>query len=255
MDPLSRSPPRRGPARGRRAAAALVVTAAAGVPAAVGANLTPLPDAAGALAAPWRIVALPDGKAPSTRFERATIDGVPAVRIVAEGSYGNLVHDLPTGTPAAGTLRWRWRLEQANAAADLRRKPGDDAALKVCASFAMPIDRVPFVERQILRLARSVSGEDLPAATVCYVWDPREATGTLLPNVYSARLRWIVLRGSGTATGNWFDESRDIAADFRRAFGDESAEVPPLQAIVVGADADNTGGRSSGAVAALRLDR
>ena len=52
----------------------------------------------------------------------------------------------------------------------------------------------------------------------------------------------------------WFDETRDIAADFRRAFGDESDEVPPLLAVIVAGDADNTGGRSVAQLTDLRFE-
>ena len=52
-------------------------------------------------------------------------------------------------------LRWARRLQEPNTAADLRLKAGDDAAVKVCLSFDLPLDRVPFMERQVLRIARA----------------------------------------------------------------------------------------------------
>jgi hypothetical protein len=186
----------------------------------------------------WRVIGLPQQKPPLTSFTR--LDG-DLLRIEAAGSYGNLVNESPG---AGSTLAWRWRLEQPVERADLRRKEGDDAALKVCAMFDLPLEALPFWERQKMRLARTLSGEHLPAATLCYVWDPSQPAGTVLPNAYTPRLRWMVLRGSGEPLEAWRDERRDLAADFRRAFGDESATLPPLKAIAVGADADNTGGRS-----------
>jgi hypothetical protein len=229
--------------RGLAATAALV---AAGAAAATG--LPPL-----SLDEGWRIVGLPQQTFPTTRFAITPDDGRPVLHIEAEGSYGNLVHALGQGQASARTLSWRWRLDQPVAGADLRSKAGDDAALKVCAMFDLPLAAVPFWERQTLRLARSVAGEWLPAATLCYVWDPALPAGTLLPNAHSPRLRWIVAQGVGTALGRWQAERHDLHADFLRAFGDETDAVPPLKAIAVGADADNTGGRSRGAVAALAL--
>lgn len=43
-------------------------------------------------------------------------------------------------------------------------------------------------------------------------------------------------------------------ADFLRLFGDESSTVPPVLASAVGADSDNTGGRSLAYIADLRLN-
>lgn len=212
----------------------------------------PLVAEGGTLGAGWRVAGLPRQTAPLTRYAVGEIDGRAAVRLAASGSYGNLVHELP-GRPAPARLRWSWRMERPNPSADLARKEGDDAAAKVCLAFELPLERVPFVERQVLRLARSRAGEALPAATLCWVWGRAEAREAVIPNPYSRRLRVIVLRNEGDATDRWFDEDRDVAADWRRAFGDESAEVPPLAAVIVAADADNTGATTVAHVAGLRF--
>lgn len=197
----------------------------------------------------WRVIGLPKQSMPLTRFSFESLDGRPAVRIEAERSYGNLVQAVNRGR----TLSWRWRLDLPLAGADLRSKAGDDAALKVCALFDLPLEALGLIERLKMQMARSVSGEWLPAATLCYVWDPTLPAGTLLPNAHSPRLRWIVARGDGTPLGVWVDERHDLHADFLRAFGDEARQVPPLKAIALGADADNSGGRSAGWVATPEL--
>ena len=231
-------------------AAAFALLAASGAAAWM---LPPLVDQPGGLGAGWRVATLPDQKPPVTRYTAQTVGGRDALRIDAQASYGNLVHAL-AGVPAPRTLSWSWRLQQPNTAADLLRKSGDDAAVKVCLSFDLPLAAVPFVERQLLRLARSRSGEALPAATLCWVWAGAEAPGALIDNAYTRRVRFIVLRNAADAPGTWFAESRDVAADFLRAFGDESAAVPPLTAVIVAGDADNTGGRSAAFVTGLGFE-
>lgn len=211
--------------------------------------------AAGQLPAPWRVVGVPGGKVPLTAFQTVALDGKQVMRVEADKSYGNLVHAVPAGfVPAPGLmLRWRWRLDQSVANADLRRREGDDVALKVCALFDQPLDKLKLIDRTVLRLARAATAEELPSATVCYVWDPLLATGTLLPNAYSARVRLIVVNGSQQGLGQWSMHARDLAADFKRAFAEEGTTVPPLTAVLVGADADNTGGRSLGYVGDVSL--
>ena len=232
------------------AAAAVAVASAAAAAAALAADLGPL-VAGDAIAAPWRVVGLPQQKFPPTDYRAVRVDGLDAVRIDARGSYGNLVHDLPPGT-RVGTLAWRWRVERPNPRADLATKPGDDSAAKVCVLFDAPIEQVPFVERALLRVARAASGEALPAATLCYVWAQAQRPGDVLPNAYSKRVRYVVLRGADAPLDTWLDERRDVAADFLRAFGDEAREVPPASAVAVAGDADNTGGHSVAFVADLR---
>ncbi len=220
-----------------------------------GALLAPLVDG-NKLGEGWRVVGLPKQAPPMTRFTPDTVQGRAAVRVEADKSYGNLVQRLPA-VPAPQTLSWSWRLEQPAARTNLHSKAGDDVAAKVCLSFDLPLAQLPFMERQRLRLARDLSGEDLPSATLCWVWATTEAVGAKIDNVYSRRVRYIVLRNAADApgaAGAWVDEQRDVAADFLRAFGDESTTVPPLTGVAVGADADNTGGRSVAHITALRFE-
>ena len=203
--------------------------------------------------APWHLVGLPQQTKPFTQFSVVKLDGQRVLRVEAQASYGNLVHPL-TDNPAAHRLSWRWRLDEPIAAADLRRKDGDDSPIKVCAFFDLDSSAVPFVERQLLRLARMRAGDSLPAATVCYVWDAHLAPGTVLDNAFTRRIRFIVLRGPETPLHGWVSEQRDVWADFKRLFGDESEAVPPLVGVAIGADADNTQGHSVAHVSAITLD-
>ena len=207
----------------------------------------------GAVQPPCRLVTLPKQTLPVTLYKAESIDGRDALRIQAQGSYGNLVHDLPSIT-APSRLRWAWRLQQPNPAMNLRIKAGDDAPVKLCMSFDLPLDRVPFADRQRLSLARAFAGEALPAATLCWVWGHAEPAGAVLPNPYTHRVRYLVLRTAQDAPGTWFEENRDVAADFRLVFGDESTAPPPVTALIVSGDADNTGGASVAHVAALRAE-
>jgi len=203
-------------------------------------SLQPFSSAgAGAPPSPWRVVGLPAARKPLTQFDIVALDGSAVLRVRADNSYANLTHDLPKGTPA-GTLRWKWRVDEPLPHTNLRTKNGDDAAIKVCALFDMPLEKIPFFERNLLRLARSATGEYLPGATLCYVWDPRLPDGTELTNAFTGRVHYRVLNATASALAQWASHARDLRADFLRSFGDETDTVPPLLAIVVGADADNT---------------
>jgi len=186
--------------------------------------------------APWHVVGLPRQSKPFTRFTVAEIDGQRALRVEADHAYGNLVHPLPL--VAAGVLAWRWRVDEPIAGADLRRRGGDDTALKVCALFALPDSQLPFLERQWLRFAEARAGEHVPTATLCYVWDASAIPhDTVLHNAFTHRVRFIVVHGTPR---RWTEERHDLAADFLRAFGDEARTVPPLEGLLIGADSDNT---------------
>lgn len=222
-------------------------------------SLAPLVPADGSSPQVWRFVGFPKAKAdlPPTRFEVAEVQGERALKVSTQASYGSWVHDLPS--VHAGFLKWRWRLDQAlsggRRALDILTKAGDDAAIKVCVMFDYPVERVPFWERTQLRLARSLSGENLPAATLCYVWDSVYAAGLRGANPYSQRVRFNILQGRQTALAQWQTESRDVAADFAQLFADEwpaGSPVPPVRAVLIGADSDNTGAQSVAWVSAIQ---
>jgi hypothetical protein len=235
------------------AAAAGVALVLAALPAGAAGNLLqPFAASGSAPAAPWHVAGLPQQKKPFTRFSVVDVDGKRALRVDADESYGNLVHPLQLEQKGLH-LGWRWRVDQLNTAADLRVREGDDTTLKVCALWDEPLDSVPFVERQLLRAARAKTGEALPAATVCYVWDAKLAEGTDIDSPFTRRLRYVVLR-SGDRPRQWISERRDIGADFLRLFGAETTQLPVLIGVAVGADSDNTHTRSVGHVADLVLE-
>ena len=206
--------------------------------------------------APWRVVGVPGGKIPLTDFALTTLDGRKVVRVTTAGSYGNLVHDLPP-QPSGPTMRlqWRWQLEAPLRGANLRIRQGDDSPLKVCVLFDMPLDQLGFVERNLLRVARAASAENLPSATLCYVWDHTLEPETLLANAYTSRVRMIVVNQGEQQLGQWVAHSRALSADFLRAFGAETSSVPPILAVLIGGDSDNTAGRSVGYIGDVQLDR
>ena len=222
--------------------------------AAPAAGLVPLESGSGPVPpAPWHVAGLPLQKKPFTRFSIEQVDGRRVLRVEADRSYGNLVHPLPGGD-AGRFLSWRWRVDVPNEHANLRTRAGDDSAAEVCVIFDLPLQAVPFVDRQMVRLARTQSAELLPAATVCYVWDTHLPIGTTLDNAFTRRIRLIVLRGADMAPMTWRIERRDVRADFIRLFGDEATEMPDIIGVGIGADADNTQSRSLAYIADLVLE-
>ena len=204
-------------------------------------------------AAPWKVVGLPQQTKPFTQFSVVEVDGKRALKVEATESYGNLVHPLQLNMTSAH-LSWQWRIENFIEGADLRTKQGDDTALKVCVFFDLPMDKIPFGDRQLLRFARSKSTDAVPGATVCYVWDATLPAGTPLDNAFTKRMRYTVVRSGSQRLNQWVSERRDVAADFLKLFGAESDVVPPIIGVAVGADSDNTHTHSVGYVSGIVLE-
>ena len=233
--------------------ALILLTTLAGRASADGPMPLPFGPAASQPRAPWHVTGLPNQTKPYTTFSVVELDGRKALRIEADSSYGNLVHPLELkATPAA--LSWQWRVEQLIDADDLRQRSTDDNAVKVCVSFDMPIEKVPFLERQLLRAARGKTTEPVPSASVCYVWDAHLPVGTSLDNAFTRRIRYKVLQSGPARLHQWVAERRNIGADFLELFRDESTEVPPVIGVLVGADSDNTHSHSLAHVADIVVE-
>lgn len=197
--------------------------------------------AAGAVPAPWHFASLPRKK--PTEFSVTPLDGQQVLRVHTQDAYGNLVLAIGSPGSSARQLHWRWRVDQPVQGADLRQRAGDDAALKLCVSFDFDARQLSWSERTKLHLGQIATGEPIPTETLCYVWDGTSPAGSVLHSPFTHRLRYLVLHGSNAPLGRWQEEKRDLAADYARAFGDESPQgMPALTAITVSADADNTHG-------------
>ena len=221
--------------------------------AAADAALAPLVGPGAEPAPPWRVIGMPAQRKPLTQFEVVALDGERVLRVEARRSYGNLVHALHFDADMHHHLSWRWRVDEALPAADLRQRSSEDMPVRVCALFDLPLAAVPFIERQLLRVVRTGTADDPPSASVCYVWDAHLARGSELASPFTRRIRYIVLRGPESPLHGWRSEKRDIGADFLVLFGDESRSVPPLIGVAIGADADNTAGHSLAYVADVAL--
>lgn len=213
-------------------------------------TLAPFANAEGTTLNPaWQLSGLPKSKTPLTEFTPTLLDGDAVLALHTQASYGVLAH--PWRGPAPEFLSWRWLLAKPLTSTNIHIKAGDDAALKVCVMFDQPLADVSFFQRASLALARTATGQSLPSATLCYLWDSHYPAGTHGSNPYTARLRFMVLNGAESATGQWASQRRRIADDFALLFGQESQVMPPIIAIAVGADSDNTKGSSLGYLSQL----
>ncbi len=190
----------------------------------------------GALPSGWRVAKLPGVTA--TRFTLAGSDGVTVMQMDASDAGASLFRPIRIDPNRSPGLSWRWRVQNLIAGADLRRKQGDDVPARLYVMFDYPLDRLSLIERAKIALARSVAGDVVPAAALCYVWDGTLPAGTTLWNAYTDRVRMIVVESGAARRGEWVSEERDVAADFRAAFGEEP---PPISGVAIAADTDQTG--------------
>jgi hypothetical protein len=202
--------------------------------------LAPWPsDPAANMPSAWKPQYHPDIAA-HTQFKFIRQGDKTLLQAEADSAYGSLVHAFAKPFELK-TLSWEWQVLTQPAQANLQTKAGDDAGAKLCAFVQIDESRLGLGTRLALAAARTVSGERLPAATLCYVWGaPGEKVGQVFDNPYTDRVKNIVVRDTATAS-ELIAENRDLQADARKAFGKELPEGPvKFTGIALGADSDNT---------------
>lgn len=177
------------------------------------------------------------GKAPTT-YRPVRYGPREALEVRAESSASLLRRPLSIAAGDLGAIRFSWKVPTLMPQADLARREVADAVVRVVLSFEGDRSRLSARDHMMSELALLMTGEPLPYATLMYVWDPVRATGSVITNPRTDRIRKLVVE-SGTARLNqWLDYARDVRADYRQVFGEEPGR---LVGVALMTDSDNTG--------------
>ncbi|GAC1422006.1 MAG: DUF3047 domain-containing protein [Burkholderiaceae bacterium] len=180
----------------------------------------------------------PSPKAVDTVYALVRDGDTIVLKADARHSMSGLLHTVRVDVGKYPRIRWRWKISAPVAAADMSTKAGDDYAARIYVMFDYPLEKLSFGTRAKLKLAETLYGQKIPSAAVNYVWDNRHPVGTIAPNAYTDRARMMVVESGTARVGQWVTETRDLAADFRAAFGEEA---PAVVAVALATDTDNTG--------------
>ena len=107
--------------------------------------------------------------------------------------------------------------------------------------FEGDIDALPLKTRMMFELAHALTGHTPPYASLVYVWDAELPVGTVVIHPRSDRIRKDRDRLRPRRRRRWRDHKRDLAADFRLAFGEEPGKLVSFAYMT---DTDNTRSRA-----------
>lgn len=187
---------------------------------------------------PWII----DRRKPATRYALVDRNGHIVVHAVADASVSALVRNVLLDAAAFPLVRWRWMVERLIPGADEIDAAREDSPARLLIAFSGDAGRLDPDERRKLALASALSGREMPYAMLMYVWSNKYPPGSVFPNPRSSRVRMVVVEQGAARVGRWLEYERDVAADYRRAFGEEPGSIT---AIGVMTDADDTGATAS----------
>ncbi len=183
----------------------------------------------------WHAVSLP-GKA-ATHYEAAQKDGRWATAAHSERSASMWRRKLHRAPGQIAGVRFSWWVQDVIAEASVADASREDAPARVMFGFGGDLATLPMRTRMMFDLAEALTGEKPPYATLMYVWDAKAPVGTVIINPRSDRIRKIVVDSGPGQLRRWREHQRDLAADFRLAFGEPPG---PLQSVALMTDSDNT---------------
>jgi hypothetical protein len=203
------------------------------------AGLTATPWTVASSASPgapaWQHYKLP-GKQPS-RFSYERKDGRHAMAARSTSS-ASMVRQVVRIEPAElGSVRFSWKVPELIAQADMALRENDDSPVRIVLAFEGDRSRFSGKNAMLSELARALTGEELPYATLMYVWCNTREPGSVIVNPRTDRIRKLVVESGTGRLRQWVDYERNIRADYEKAFGE-----PPGALVGIGimTDSDNT---------------
>ncbi len=187
----------------------------------------------------WQVVTLP-GKT-ATEYRSEYKDGRHAIAAVSEGSASMFRRSVSRSTQDVGGVSFSWWVQEKPHQANVADADREDAAVRVLFGFSGDTTKLPLRTRMMFELAEALTGEKPPYATLMYVWDASAPVGSVIINPRSDRIRKIVVDSGPDELRRWREHRRDLAADFRLAFGEEPGA---LNSIALMTDSDNTRSRA-----------
>lgn len=196
----------------------------------------------------WSARALPGKQA--TRYSVAQRGGRPCVLAQAQNSVSLWRREVAVPAGDISRIEFDWWITRQSRLSSVAQAHSDDAAARIVLGFEGDEARLPLRNRMQFDLVRTLTGESPPFATLMYVWDAQAEPETLIVSSRSDRVRKIVVgRGDG-AQGRWQRISRDLQADFVRAYGEAPGRLISLAMMT---DADNTASQTEACYGGIRL--
>ncbi len=202
-----------------------------------GAAATALPIHPNLETAGWQMLEF-DGIPPSDFMGME--DGTLQVR--SKKSSSVLYRSVGDDPVSATQLTWSWQVVDGLPATDLRQTDGDDRVLAV---------HVVFAEQSLMARLKGAMSPFARGRVLTYVWGGDMKDAFPHPHLPDDKGWMTIKRPAQTAHNEWFMETVDLAADYKKAFG---GELPPVAYIGVSGDADDLGASCFGMIRDIRLN-
>lgn len=179
----------------------------------------------GAIGEPWEPYLVLRGNAP-TRYALVEIDGVVALAADAEEGGSGLYRKIRIDPRRHPVIEFRWRMPARDAGeSPLQAAARSSPMLRISLAFHGDAAKLDFEDRAKLRLAKMLTVNGLPYASLIYVWKLGDPAETVLRSPHTDRVRYLVAESGAKRVGEWVAVRRNVLEDYRRAYGEEPGDI------------------------------
>jgi hypothetical protein len=170
---------------------------------------------------PWVVLR---GNTP-TDYRLVERDGTVVVQADASTGGSGLFRKMRIDPHRTPVLEWRWLVPAASLAGGAKGPSAASPPVRLALAFDGDASKLDFDDRAKLRLAKALTPNGLPYASLLYVWQRRTPQETIYSSPHTERVRYLVVESGEQKLGQWIVERRDILADYRRAFHEEPGDI------------------------------
>ena len=165
----------------------------------------------------WRSYETPGGH---PRYDFTIVDdsGRRALELKSTDDHSTIAKEVDVDLAATPVLEWSWKVLVQPAGADLTKRATSDASGHIFVVWP----RFPAMLRSRL---------------VGYVWDPTIPAGSVVKSAKTSLVAFVVARSGARGLGEWSVERHDVAADYRRIYGEPA---PKPGAVALSIDTNDT---------------
>lgn len=158
-----------------------------------------------------------------TAYSMAQRDGRVALHAVADSASSGLSCATDIDPQRTPWLRWEWHVDTVFEKATVADDVLEDTPARLVVAFAGDMSRLSLRDRIFFEQVELFTGNQLPFATLTYVWDGQLPVGSVLPYPRSSRIRYDVVESGSARAGQWLRYERNVLDDYRRVFGEAPA--------------------------------
>ena len=173
----------------------------------------------------------------NTTYRLESYQGRTVLSANANKSASGLAVKLKPRSAQNLWLEWEWKalgnLDKAN---NIDRY-ADDAPLRILVAFDGDQSKLTLKDKMVGELAQIMSGQEMPYATLMYIWSPNGQLNQIKSNSHTSRIKMIAVDVGQNNLGQWRKHSRDLTADYQAAYGYAPGNVIGIALLT---DTDNT---------------